>query len=202
MLLQASPASSVVPVKQQATTGLPIWVRKLTIGTLATMLVALCAHIAVLLPFTPIPITMQTFAVLLVGMVLEPFEAMAVLSLYLVEGAIGLPVFSPHGFGGVAQLLGTSGGYLLSYPLAALLAGTLFSAAKRFVPVFVASLIAAFIADGVILVSGAVWLAVSVRLSLFRALEVGAFPFIFGEVSKMVLIATAVVALQRTQRAD
>src|SRR6202167_204467 len=75
---------------------------------LATALVAVCAHIAMPLGFTPIPVTMQTFAVLLLGLLFSPGAALACLALYLVEGAFGLPVFSPHGPGGIAQLLGPS----------------------------------------------------------------------------------------------
>ena len=87
----------------------------------ATALVAISAHIAVPLGFTPVPVTMQTFAVLLLGLLFSPGPAFACLALYLMEGALGLPVFSPHGPGGMAQLLGPSGGYLLSYPFAAAL---------------------------------------------------------------------------------
>src|SRR5580658_5022371 len=82
---------------------------------LATALVAICAHISIPLGITPIPVTMQTFAVLLLGLLFSPGAAFACLALYLMEGALGAPVFSPHGPGGVAQLLGPSGGYLLSY---------------------------------------------------------------------------------------
>src|ERR1700761_9415671 len=88
---------------------------------LATGLVALCAHIAVPLGYTPVPVTMQTFAVLLLGLLFGPGAAFASLSLYLLEGAVGMPVFSPHGPGGLVQLLGPTGGYLLAYPFAALL---------------------------------------------------------------------------------
>ena len=63
----------------------------------ATALVAICAHIAVPLGFTPVPVTMQTFAVLLLGLLFAPGPAFACLALYLAEGAVGLPVFSPHG---------------------------------------------------------------------------------------------------------
>ena len=98
-------------------------VGKGTIIVAATGFVAICAHISVPLPFTMVPLTLQTFAVILVGMLLGPTAAAAAMTLYLAEGAMGLPVFSPHGPGGLAQLLGPVGGYLLSYPFAAALAG-------------------------------------------------------------------------------
>src|ERR1700733_11329086 len=98
---------------------------------LATALVAICAHIAMPLGFTPIPVTMQTFAVLLLGLLFTPGAAFACLALYLIEGALGLPVFSPHGPGGLAQPPGPSGGYLLPYPLAAPLASLLYRGGRR-----------------------------------------------------------------------
>src|SRR6202167_2925939 len=96
----------------------------------ATALVAICAHIAMPLGFTPIPVTMQTFAVLLLALLFTPGAAFACLALYLMEGAMGLPVFSPHGPGGTVQLLGPTGGYLLSYPFAAALASWLYRSGR------------------------------------------------------------------------
>ena len=75
-------------VERQATKTSLTWGRHLIVGALATLLVALCAHISILLPFTPVPVTMQTFSVLLIAMVLGPLEASAALCLYLAEGAI------------------------------------------------------------------------------------------------------------------
>src|SRR5271154_2135990 len=89
----------------------------------ATAFVAACAHISFPLPFTPVPLTLQNFAVVLVGLVLGPVAGFSAMVLYLVEGAIGLPVFTPYAAGGVAHLLGPNGGYLFSYPLAAATAG-------------------------------------------------------------------------------
>ena len=89
----------------------------------ATEFVALCAHVSMPLPFTPVPLTLQTFAVILVGMLFGPVVGFSSMVLYLAEGATGLPVFSPHGLGGIAQLVGPTGGFLLSYPIAAACAG-------------------------------------------------------------------------------
>ena len=75
-----------------------------------SLLVAICAHVSVPLLFTPVPLTLQTFAVLLLGLTLGPATAFAALALYLVQGAAGLPVFSPHGPGGILQLMGPTGG--------------------------------------------------------------------------------------------
>src|SRR5215831_15771318 len=89
----------------------------------ASLFVALCARVTLPLPFTPVPLTLQNFGVLLVGLTLGPRRAFAALTLYLLEGAFGMPVFNPAGPGGIAQLLGPTGGYLLAYPFVAGLTG-------------------------------------------------------------------------------
>jgi biotin transport system substrate-specific component len=160
-------------------------------AVMATALVAICAHIAVPLGFTPIPVTMQTFAVLLLGLLFSPGAAFACLALYLVEGALGLPVFSPHGPGGIPQLLGPSGGYLLSYPLAAGLASLIYRRGQRR---FVAALAAAGLASILILAAGATWLGLlgHMRFSLVFAQSIA--PFLPGDAVK-VLAATACVGI-------
>jgi biotin transport system substrate-specific component len=160
-------------------------------AVMATALVAICAHIAVPLGFTPIPVTMQTFAVLLLGLLFSPGAAFACLALYLVDGALGLPVFSPHGPGGIAQLLGPSGGYLLSYPLAAGLASLIYRRGQRR---FVAALAAAGLASILILAAGATWLGLlgHMRFSVVFAQSIA--PFLPGDAVK-VLAATACVGI-------
>jgi biotin transport system substrate-specific component len=90
-----------------------------------SLLVALCAQVSLPLPFSPVPVTGQTFAVLLLGAALGPSRAAAALVLYLMEGAAGLPVFAPGGLPGAARFAGPTGGYLLAFPLAAFLLGWL-----------------------------------------------------------------------------
>ncbi len=160
-------------------------------AVMATALVAICAHIAVPLGFTPIPVTMQTFAVLLLGLLFSPGAAFACLALYLVEGALGLPVFSPHGPGGIAQLLGPSGGYLLSYPLAAGLASLIYRRGQRR---FVAALAAAGLASILILAAGATWLGLLGHLRFSVVFAQSIAPFLPGDAVK-VLAATACVGI-------
>src|SRR6266849_10813137 len=99
------------------------WAKQAAVLVGASLFVALCARVTVPLPFTPVPLTLQNFGVLLVGLTLGSRCGFAALALYLVEGAVGMPVFNPAGPGGIAQLLGATGGYLLAYPLLAALAG-------------------------------------------------------------------------------
>src|SRR5579863_1786513 len=95
----------------------------------ASLVVALCARITIpLMPLTPVPLTVQNLGVLLVGLLLGSRRGFAAMVLYLMEGAVGLPVFSPSALGltGIAQLLGPTGGFLLAYPFVAFLAGYIF----------------------------------------------------------------------------
>src|SRR5882672_8400095 len=87
--------------------------RKIAAVAIGSLLVAACAHISVPLFFTPFPITLQPFAVLLLGLLLEPTVASAALMLYLLEGLAGAPVFTPQGPLGILRILGPTGGYLL-----------------------------------------------------------------------------------------
>src|SRR5271156_4043712 len=97
----------------------------------ASLFVALCARVTLPLPFTPVPLTLQNFGVLLVGLSLGSRRGFAALVLYLAEGMAGLPVFNPAGAGGVAQLVGPTGGFLLAYPIVAGIAGWILENGRR-----------------------------------------------------------------------
>jgi biotin transport system substrate-specific component len=92
--------------------------------------VAAASQIAIPLPFTPVPLTLQPMLVILAGMMLGPVAGAASMALYLAAGAAGLPVFTPLGAPGLARFLGPTGGYLIAYPVAAWIAGTLFRRAS------------------------------------------------------------------------
>jgi biotin transport system substrate-specific component len=153
---------------------------------LSTALLAICAHIAVPLGFTPVPVTMQTFAVLLLGLLFAPGPAFACMALYLVEGAVGLPVFSPPGPGGLAQLLGPSGGYLLAYPFAATLASWLYRRGKRG---FLVAIAASGLASILILAIGAGWLGFLSHAKLSVVFFQSIAPFLPGDAIKVLAAA-------------
>src|ERR687894_640878 len=88
-------------------------------------LLAAASQVAIPVPGTPVPITLQPLVVVLAGLVLGPRAAAASMVTYLAAGAIGLPAFAPVGAPGIARLVGPTGGYLLAYPAAAVLAGVL-----------------------------------------------------------------------------
>src|SRR5437879_11519713 len=99
------------------------WALQIAVVAGASLFVALCARLTLPLPFTPVPLTLQNFGVLLVGLTLGSRRGFPALALYLVEGAVGMPVFNPAGPGGVARLLGPTGGLLLVYPFVETFAG-------------------------------------------------------------------------------
>src|SRR5437764_5324025 len=99
------------------------WARQAAIVIGASLFVALCARVTVPLPFTPIPLTLQNFGVLLVGLLLGSRRGFAALAVYLLEGATGMPVFNPAGPGGIAQILGPTGSFLMAYPAVTFVAG-------------------------------------------------------------------------------
>lgn len=152
----------------------------------ATLFVALCAHITIpLLPLTPVPLTVQNLAVLLVGLLLGSKRGFAALALYLVEGAAGLPVFNPTGPGGIAQLFGPTGGFLMVYPLVAFLAGFVFEHGTR---TFLRAAFATFLAEVLLFAGGLSWLYV-ITHSLAKAAYLGLYWFLAAEVMKMMLAA-------------
>jgi biotin transport system substrate-specific component len=174
----------------------------------ATILLALCAHIVIPLPWTPVPITGQTFGVLLVGVLLGARRGGLALVLYLFEGFAGLPVFQPLGLAGPARFLGPTAGYLMSYPVAAFVTGWLvergaeIGLARKVNSQFAGlPLIAGLISgEAIIFLGGCAWLAVGLGLGWNLALQQGALPFLPGEIIKMALIVTAVGGFQLFRR--
>ena len=150
---------------------------RLLIGLAATVVVAAAAHVAIPLPFTPVPLTLQPLAVLGVGLALGPVAGFATMLAYLAEGAAGLPVFSPTGPGGVAQLLGPTGGFLLAYPLVAAIAGGLTRHLSLRAPRFLAAAAGGAAATLLLFISGAAWLMHLTHLSLPATLTAAVVPF-------------------------
>jgi len=161
------------------------WVRQIAIIVSASLFVALCARIALPLPFTPVPLTLQNFGVLLVGLALGSRRGFAALVLYLAQGLVGMPVFSPAGPGGPAQLLGPTGGFLLAYPFVAGLAGWVWEHGKKSFP---RAAVAGILAEILLFTGGVSWLAVLTR-SFAQAARFGLYGFVFAEVIKIMSAA-------------
>jgi len=164
----------------------------------ASFFVALCARITLPLPLTPVPLTLQNFGVLLVGLTLGPRRGFAALALYLAEGMMGLPVFNPTGPGGMAQLIGPTGGFLLAYPFVAGVAGLVMESGKRS---FVRAAAAAFIAELVLFAGGLSWLAILTH-SFAQAVRFGLYWFVFAEIIKIISAAALATGWQRVQKVE
>lgn len=164
---------------------------------LAAAFVALLAQVALPLPFTPVPVTLQTLGVLLVGAALGRRLGAEALVLYLAAGAAGLPVFAGGG-AGMAWLAGPTGGYLLGFVAAAWLAGALverFAADRRPLPAFLAMLAATAVVYAFGLAGLAAWSALAGKArGLAELLAMGLYPFVLGDLLKAALAAALLPA--------
>jgi biotin transport system substrate-specific component len=172
--------------------------------------VAVCAHVVLPLNFTPVPLNLQTFAVLVLGLMLSPRLAAGTLAAYLAEGALGLPVFSPVPAipGGLAHLLGPTGGYLLAYPAAVAMISWLVrntgpsrnTGERRFSRGFTCAAGSAAAGTVFILGCGALWLAVLTHASAQAILTLGVVPFLPGEALKIAAAAGVALGYRRLRR--
>lgn len=149
------------------------------------VLIGLSAQVAVPIPFSPVPVTGQTFAVLLLGGLLGSVRGASAVVAYLVQGVAGLPVFAGGGMG-LAHLIGPTGGYLIGFVGAAYLTGYL---AERGWNARVATVILAMaLGNLVILGVGVTWLGALIGAD--RAFALGVLPFLVGDALKIALAAT------------
>jgi biotin transport system substrate-specific component len=159
------------------------------------------ANVSVQLPFTPVPVTGQTLGVLLVGGALGSLLGGISMLLYLALGAIGLPFYA-NGDSGLEYLgFGTpSAGYLWGFVVAAVVIGRL---AERRWDRGVGSAIGAFVLGEIVIFTiGIAWLAQSLDISGEKAIELGLYPFVVGDVLKMLLAAGAFPLLWRLLKRD
>src|SRR5579859_1645754 len=157
-------------------------------------LIAVSAQVSIALPFTPVPITGQTFAVLLVGASYGMLRGGASALLYVLLGIAGAPVYA-HGAAGWAVITGASGGYLLSYPFASALTG--FLAERRWDRRFSSAIGAMLTGNVLIYLLGLPWLAAVVHTGLEKTLELGLYPFVPGDTLKLYLAAALLPAAWR-----
>jgi biotin transport system substrate-specific component len=168
-----------------------------------TLLTALAAQVSVPLPFTPVPFTLQPMVVLLGGAALGARLGASSQALYLLLGLIGLPVFaaSPVLPQGAARLVGPTAGFLLSYPLAAFVAGWL--AERRFDRKYLTSLVAMTAGLGIIFAGGLSWLAYGpTALGLSGAVATALTPFLVADLVKLCLAAGVLPTVWRVLGRD
>ncbi len=158
---------------------------------------ALCSQVSINLPFTPVPITLQTLAVLLAGAALGSKRgALAVLA-YLAEGVAGLPVFA-GGTAGAIHLVGPTAGYLWAMPVAAFVTGYLCE--RGLDRSYVTSALAMLPGSLIIYAVGVTWLAILLHLAPAQAFVAGMLPFIPGDLLKLIIASALLPAAWRIIR--
>ncbi|HEY7847436.1 MAG TPA: biotin transporter BioY [Candidatus Limnocylindria bacterium] len=152
----------------------------------AAAFTGLCAQVSIPLPFTPVPITLQTFAVLLSGAALGPWRGGAAMLLYLVAGVAGVPWFAGQESGYSGDVVFTFG-YIIGFVVAATVVGAL---ASRGADRTVSGTLAIMVLGNLIIYAfGVPWLMATAGMPLFLALENGLWPFVIGDALKIALAA-------------
>jgi biotin transport system substrate-specific component len=171
------------------------WQRNLLMIAAGVLLITLSAQIVIPLPFTPVPITGQTFGVLFTSALLGFRRSLATMGIYLLLGIVGVPVFAEWGSGIAkfativdgALVLGARGGYLIGFLFAGALVGRLAELGwDRHVGGAAAAMA---LGNGVIYLFGVPWLMAALNINLATALEKGVYPFLVGDVIKLALAA-------------
>lgn len=169
-------------------------IREITFIGLFAALTVVFSYIAVPLPFSPVPITLQTLSVMLAGSLLSPSAAFLSMLVYLLLGIIGMPVFA-HGSSGIGILAGPTGGFLMSWPIAALVMALIL---KRIKPEFLSLFIVNILGGIIIIYSiGVPYLAWTAHLNFAAAVTAGALPFIPGDLIKAFVSATLTISLRK-----
>lgn len=172
------------------------WLRDVILIVLGALFVAALAQIEIPLPFTPVPVTGQTFGVLLVGAALGSKRGAASLASYLALGTFGLPFFA-GGTHGPDILIGATGGYLIGFVIAAYVIGLL--AERGLERNMRTSIIPFLIGTIIIYVCGVTWLTVFLG-SFSKALVAGLLPFLVGDAIKLVAASLALPAAWKLVR--
>jgi len=154
--------------------------------------------IAIPLPFTPVPITLQTFFTFLAGAILGKYLGALSQLIYLLLGVVGLPVFA-KGSSGIGVLLGPTGGYLIGFIPAAFLVGYLLE--RREKPSFGLIFLAMVVGVVAIYLPGVGWLMWVARMNLVKALLLGVLPFMPGDAVKIVVGALIMKRATRLRKA-
>jgi biotin transport system substrate-specific component len=162
--------------------------RDFALITLGALLIYLCARISFPVPGSPVPVTGQTFGVLLVGGALGSRRGFASVGLYVVIGLVGVPFFAEHK-SGVETILGPTGGYIIGFILAGTIVGRL--AELGWDRTLIGAIGAMAIGNAVIYLIGVPWLMAVYDLSLAQGISEGLTPFLVGDVLKLLLAGAA-----------
>src|SRR6185503_4887982 len=165
------------------------WTRSVALVFAFSLLTALAAQIVI--PIGPVPVTGQTFAVLLTGALLGSRLGAMAMIVYLLEGASGLPFFY-GGHGGITHLLGPTGGYLVAFPAAAFVTGAF--AENGWDKRFLTAVAAMAVGSAIIMVAGWAWFSFLTHTPPGVAFKLSIAPFLLGDIIKIVLAAAMLPA--------
>ena len=193
--ISSAPLVSVLAARSESTRAV-----RIASTLFITALTAAAAQVSVPLPFTEVPFTFQPMVVLLGGLALGSRLGLASQILYLALGVAGLPVFAASVTlpPGLLRLLGPTGGYLMSYPIAAFLTG--FLAERGFDRRYLTAFLAMLAGLAVIYASGAIWLGLFVgrpAVGLATALALGVYPFVAADLMKLLVAASVLPGVWR-----
>ncbi|MCB1113811.1 MAG: biotin transporter BioY [Chlamydiia bacterium] len=157
-----------------------------------SVLLALISQVAIPLPFTPVPLSLQTFTIFMLAMTLGSKKGTASVLTYLAQGTIGLPVFA-GGLSNPAWIMGPRGGYLIGFALAAWVVGKLYESCSN--KSLKNTLLILFAGEAMILIPGALWLAAFVGYS--NAFSLGVAPFLAGGALKIIAASLLIAPTQK-----
>ncbi len=168
--------------------------RNMIITSLFAALICIAAYIVIPLPFSPVPITLQTLFVMMAGLLL-PFEyAGLTVVIYLLLGIVGLPVFS-GGASGIGSIVGPTGGYLIGFLVGSMVISMLVKSSKnKFAISFVSAIVGGIV---VVYAFGVIWLAWKTDMGIQKAFVVGALPFLLGDFVKAFVATFVAVPLNK-----
>ncbi len=167
--------------------------KRMTIIALFAALISVSSYMSIPLPFSPVPLTLQTFVIMLTGLILIPADAAASVGVYLFIGAVGLPVYS-GGASGLGTLFGPTGGYLFGFLVGAYVISLLKGKGISLVKMIMATVVGGIV---VVYAIGVPWLANAFNMDLVKAFSVGALPYLVGDVIKVVVASSAAVTLRK-----
>jgi biotin transport system substrate-specific component len=164
--------------------------RMIKVALLAA-LVSILSYITI--PIPPVPFTAQTLGVMLVGLLLIPTDAFLSITIFILLGTIGIPVFS-GGSSGIGILFGPTGGYILGFLLGATFISYFKGDGKNLAKNLIISSIGGI---GIIYLIGIPWLAYSLKMNIIKTIQIGAIPFLIGDIIKVILAAIIAVKVNK-----
>ncbi|CAI6041538.1 Biotin transporter BioY [Paenibacillus sp. JJ-100] len=170
--------------------------RGIVFSALMAAILVLFGYISIPIGFSPVPITLQTLAVMLAGGLLGPLYGFLSIFLVVLLTALGFPLL--HGTGGIGHLVGPTGGYVMMWPFAALLIGLLLSKVqfRGFRGYVLAFIVLEVFGSLLIYVSGVPWLAYRYSMTLTNAMIQGFYPYIIGDLIKAVFAAIIIAPVR------